>query len=225
MAILIIKSILGLGFLLSVMSLTLFASAGSLGFWQAWPYLIIFATSALLITVYLMIFDRTLLASRVKAGPIAETQKTQKIIQSLASLLFIGLHIVPGLNYRFHWSNVSPLVGLISDALVALGFGIVFLVFRENTHTSGVIEVVHEQRVVTSGPYSLVRHPMYAGASILLLSSPPALGTWWAMPISALLILVIVVRLVNEEKFLSANLPGYDAYRRKVRYRLVPFLW
>jgi protein-S-isoprenylcysteine O-methyltransferase Ste14 len=169
--------------------------------------------------------DQRLLAGRVKAGPVAEVQKGQQIIQSLASLFFIGLFIVPGLDYRFHWSAVPAVVSWVSEGFVALGFFIVFLVFRENSYTSAIIEVSDEQRVITSGPYSVVRHPMYAGASLLLLFAPLALGSWVALLCPLPLILVVAVRLIEEEKYLMANLSGYEAYRQKVRYRLIPFIW
>lgn len=222
---LIVKALLGLAFLLLVLALAMLISAGSLSFWQAWIYLAVFGICTLLITLYLMRYDQRLLASRTQAGPAAETQKSQQIIQSLASLFFIGLFIVPGLDYRFHWSRVSPVLSLLADGLVALGFAIVFLVFKANTYTSSTIEVADEQTVVTSGPYSLVRHPMYAGAFLLLIFTPLALGSWVALPFVVPLILVIVVRLLEEEKFLQVNLRGYEEYRRTVRYRLVPFVW
>lgn len=222
---LILKSILGLIFLMLVLALALFISAGSLNFWQAWIYLATFAICTLLITAYLIMYDQKLLASRLKAGPIAETQKSQQIIQSLASLFFISLFIVSGLDYRFHWSKVLQVVSLMSDGFVVLGFFIVFLVFRENSYTSAIIQVSNEQKVITSGPYGVVRHPMYAGASLLLLFSPPALGSWVALPFPVLLILVIVVRLLEEEKFLSTSLSGYERYRHRVRFRLLPFIW
>ncbi|MBV9787459.1 MAG: isoprenylcysteine carboxylmethyltransferase family protein [Chloroflexi bacterium] len=222
---LIVKALLGLAFLLLVLGLALFLSAGALSFWQAWVYLAVFALCTLLITLYLMRYDQKLLASRVQAGPIAETQKSQQIIQGLASLFFIGLFIIPGLDFRFHWSSVASALSLLADVVVALGFYIVFLVFKENSYTSSTIEVADEQTVVTSGPYSLVRHPMYAGAFLLLLFTPLALGSWVALPFVVPLMLVIVVRLREEEKFLQANLRGYEQYRRTVRYRLVPFVW
>jgi protein-S-isoprenylcysteine O-methyltransferase Ste14 len=223
---LIVKSILGLAFLLLVLALTLFISAGSFNFWQAWVYLAVFGSCTLLITLYLMRYDQRLLASRVKAGPVAETQKSQQIIQGLASLFFIGLFIVPGLDYRFHWSSkMPPVVSLIADGFVALGFLVVFLVFRENSYTSAVIEVSKEQQVISTGPYRIVRHPMYAGATLLLLFTPLALGSWVALPFPLPVIIVVAVRLQEEEKFLAANLSGYEAYRQQVRYRLVPFIW
>jgi protein-S-isoprenylcysteine O-methyltransferase Ste14 len=222
---LIVRTILGFAFLMLVLALALFIPAGSLSFWQAWVYLAVFAVCTILITAYLIKYDRELLAGRVQAGPVAETQRSQQIIQGLASLFFIGLFIVPGLDFRFGWSNVPTVLSLIADGFVALGFYIVFLVFRENSYTRATIEVSAGQKVITSGPYSVVRHPMYAGASVLLLATPIALGSWVAVPFAIAVILVVVARLLDEEKYLSANLSGYEEYRQKVRYRLIPSVW
>ena len=222
---LIVRTISGFAFLMLVLALALFVSAGSLGFWQAWVFLAVFAVCTILITAYLVQYDQRLLASRVKAGPVAETQKGQQIIQSLASLFFIGLFIVPGLDFRFHWSDVPLVVSLVSNGFVVLGFFIVFLVFRENSYTSAIVEVSDEQKVIASGPYGVVRHPMYAGATLLLLFVPLALGSWVAIPFPLPLILVVAVRLIEEEKYLLANLGGYEDYYQKVRYRLIPFIW
>lgn len=222
---LIVKTILGFLALVLTLAVALFVSAGSLRFWQAWVYLGVFSVCVILITLYLAKYDPRLLASRVQAGPTAETQRNQQIIQSLASLFFIALFIIPGLDFRFHWSNVPTILSWIADAVVALSLFFVFLVFRENTFTSATVEVTKEQTVVSSGPYSLVRHPMYAGAFLLLLFTPLALGSWVGIPFALPVMLVIVVRLLEEEKFLAANLNGYEEYRRKVRYRLIPFIW
>ena len=222
---LLVKTFLGFAFLMLVLALALFLPAGSLRFWQAWVYLADFAGCTILITAYLMRNDRELLARRVRGGPTAETQKSQQVIQGLASLFFIALYIVPSLDYRFHWSYVAPVVSWVADAFVALGFYIVFLVFRENSYTSATIEVSGEQQVISSGPYAVVRHPMYAGAFLLLLATPLALGSWVSIPLPIPVILVIIVRLLDEEKFLSANLSGYEVYRQKVRYRLLPYIW
>jgi protein-S-isoprenylcysteine O-methyltransferase Ste14 len=222
---LIVKSFLGLVFLDLCLALALFISAGSLAFWQAWVFLAVWTGCVVLITAYLIKYDQKLLTSRVQVGPTNETQKIQQVIQGLASLFFIGIFIVPGLDFRFHWSVVPSAVSWISDGFVVLGFLIVFLVFKENSYTSAVIEVSNEQKVITTGPYRLARHPMYAGAILILLFTPLALGSWVALPFPLPLILVVAIRSIEEEKFLLANLNGYEAYRQKVRYRLVPFIW
>lgn len=222
---LFVKSMLGLIFLIAVLGLVLFLSAGSLAYWQAWVYLGVFGVCTLLITIYLMRNDTALLASRTQAGPTAETRKSQQVIQGLASLFFVGIYIVAGLDFRFQWSSIPALVCLFADGVVALGFLIVFFVFSENSFTSATIEVQNQQKVIGTGPYRAVRHPMYAGAFLLLLATPVALGSWVALPFVLPLIFVIVARLLDEEKFLSANLSGYADYMRHVKYRLVPFVW
>ncbi len=222
---LISRTILGFITLIVILAISLFVPAGSLSFWQAWVYLADFAVCTILITAYLIKYDQELLAGRVKAGPVAETQRSQQIIQSLASLFFIGLFIVPGLDFRFQWSNVPPVLSLIADGFVALGFFIVFLVFRENSYTRATIEVSDEQKVISTGPYGMVRHPMYAGAMLLLIFTPLALGSLVAVPFALPMLVVIAARLLNEEKFLTQGLPGYQEYCTKVRYHLVPFVW
>ena len=222
---LLVRTFLGFAFLMVVLALALFISAGSLSYWQAWVYLAVFATSTILITAYLIRNDRELLERRVRGGPTAESQKSQQVIQSLASLFFIAVFIVSGLDFRFHWSHMPPFISLIANGFVAVGFYIVFLVFKENTYTSATIEVSEQQKVISTGPYGVVRHPMYAGAFLLLIFTPLALGSWVALPFPIPLILVIVVRLLEEEKFLSSHLNGYEEYRQKVRYRLLPSIW
>jgi protein-S-isoprenylcysteine O-methyltransferase Ste14 len=214
-----------MGFLIGVLGVGIFASAGTLGFGPGWVYLAVFGSCTSGITLWLILNDRALLERRVQAGPVAETRASQKVIQSLAGLLFVGLFVGSGLDDRFGWTLVSDEVVALSDLLVALGFWIVFLVFRANTYTSGTIEVAHGQKVIDHGPYALVRHPMYSGGGLLILATPPALGSWAALPLSVGLILVLVARIVDEERFLEANLEGYRAYREKVRWRLVPWVW
>jgi protein-S-isoprenylcysteine O-methyltransferase Ste14 len=222
---LLVKAFLGFAFLMLVLALALFIPAGSLSYWQAWVYLADWAICVILMTLYLIKNDRELLAGRVKVGVAAETQKSQKIIQSLASLFFMGVFIVPGLDYRFGWSNISPVLCLIADLFVALGFFIIFLTFRENSFSRATIEVSAGQKVITSGPYRFVRHPMYAGAVVLFLASPIALGSWVAEICTLGLILALAVRLLDEEKFLQKDLTGYTEYCQTVRYHLIPYAW
>lgn len=222
---LLVKTVIGFIQLLLMLGLSLFLSAGSLRYWQGWLFLGTFSLCTIAITLYLIRFDQKLLASRVQAGPTAETQKNQKIIQSIASVAFISLLVVPGLDYRFHWSAIPPAVVIFANSMIALSFLLVFLVFKENSYTSAVIEVADQQKVITTGPYSVVRHPMYGGALLLIFFMPIALGSWIAIIASFILTFVIALRAVDEEKFLAQNLAGYEAYRQKVRYRFVPFVW
>lgn len=161
----------------------------------------------------------------MNAGPRAEKERSQKLIQSVATIAFFVVIVVPGLDHRFGWS-ATPLYAVIAgDVLVALGFLVIFLVFEENTFASAVIEVDPEQKVVSTGPYGLVRHPMYAGALIMLLGVPLALGSWWGLFTLVPITLMLVWRLLDEEKFLAECLPGYSDYRDRVKYRLAPFIW
>jgi protein-S-isoprenylcysteine O-methyltransferase Ste14 len=222
---LLLRSFAGLLFLLVVLALALFLPAGSLAYWQAWVFLAVFGVCVTLITAYLARYDPGLLSRRVEAGPVAEPEPIQRVIQSVAALCFILMFIVPGLDYRFHWSTVPVALVAISELIVALGLYIVFLVFRENTYTGATIRVAAEQKVVTTGPYAVVRHPMYAGASLMVLFVPLALGSWVGVPFAVILILVIAARLIDEEKLLKKDLSGYEAYTQKVRYHLIPFVW
>src|SRR2546422_11540714 len=210
----------GLGALLVVLAILLFFPAGSLDYWQAWVFLFVFGTPVALITGYFLRNDPKLIAARLRAGPAAETRTRQKVIQAFASLFFVVLVLVPALDHRFRWSEVPPFLAFAADAVVVIGLLVVFLVFRENSYTSAIIEVQNEQRVVTSGPYGVVRHPMYAGALLMLLAMPVALGSFVGGMFVLPMLVVIIWRLIDEESYLSKHLPGYDAYRRKTRYRL-----
>jgi len=205
--------------------LCVFLSAGSFAYWQGWVFLAAFFIPSLAITLYFLKADPKLIQGRLKAGPLAEKQTIQKVIQGLASLLFIFLLIMGGLDYRFGWSHLPISLVYLGDGLVILGFFAVFLVFKENSFASSVIRVRQKQKVIATGPYALVRHPMYAGAFGLLAGMPLALGSFWGLIPVAGLCAVIVVRLLEEEKFLGKKLPGYKAYYRKTRYRLIPGLW
>jgi protein-S-isoprenylcysteine O-methyltransferase Ste14 len=220
-----IKAFGGLFFLVLVLALALFLPAGTLNYWQAWVFLVVWTVSVLAITLYLMKRDPGLLERRVAAGPVAEQQKSQRIIQSLASLAFILMFVVPGLDRRFGWSTVPAVVVIIGDILVAFGLYSVFLVFKENTFTSAVIAVGAEQKLISTGPYAIVRHPMYAGAFIMLFGVPLSLASWWGLLPIIPMILVIVARLLEEEKFLVKSLTGYADYRNKVKFRIIPYVW
>jgi len=159
------------------------------------------------------------------AGPAAEQRPTQKVVQTIASLAFISLFVIPGLDHRFGWSAVPPAVVASGNALVAVGLWVVFMTFRENSYTSALIETAADQTVVTTGPYRVVRHPMYSGALVMMAGTALALASYWALASVGVLLAALVARLVDEERFLSATLPGYRAYVARTRARLVPFVW
>lgn len=216
---------LALAILAVVMGLLLFVSAGTARYWQAWVYLSIFFGAAALTTLYLMRNDPALLQRRMSGGPTAEQQPTQKFIMLCASLGFIALLVVPALDHRFAWSTIPFYGVLVGDLLVAVGFFCVFLVYRANTFTSATIELAPDQKVISTGPYAIVRHPMYASASLYLLGTPLALGSYCGLVPLAGLLPFLIWRLVDEERFLAQNLAGYTEYQKKVRCRLVPRIW
>jgi protein-S-isoprenylcysteine O-methyltransferase Ste14 len=215
----------GLAQLVVVLMLCLFLPAWSLAYWQAWVYLALFIGSCVAITRYLIRHDAGLLERRVAGGPRAEKESRQQLIQTLAGIAFLAMFVTPGLDHRFGWSTAPILLVLLGDVFVAAGFWIVFRTFRENSYTSATIETAEGQAVVSSGPYAVVRHPMYAGALLMLLGTPLALGSLWGLVGFVPMLAVIAWRLTDEERVLSRDLPGYSAYVSKVRYRLVPFVW
>ena len=225
MNVLNIRALAGLVQLLVIMAVLIFVPAGTLDYPRAWMFLAVFFTPVLAITIYLMKNDPKLLERRISAGPGAEKEKGQKIIQFLAMTDFIAVMLVPAFDHRFAWSSVPPGLVVAGDIIVVLGFLIVFLVFKENTFTSAIIELSTEQKVISTGPYALVRHPMYIGALIMLVGVPLALGSWWGLLTVVPMTLVIVWRLLDEEKFLAKNLAGYSEYQNAVRYRLLPLVW
>jgi len=205
-----------------VTGLMLFLPAGSLRYWQAWTFLATLFPPAFFVVSYFLTRDPGLLARRLQ---LKEKERQQQVIVKLANLaLFLGF-LFPGLDHRYGWSGVPAWASVLADALVFLGYVIVFLVFRENSYTSRIVEVVEGQKVVTTGPYSLVRHPMYAGVVLMYLATPIALGSFWALGFFVPVIVLIVVRALDEERVLMRDLEGYPEYTQKVRYRLVPGVW
>ena len=220
-----VKALTSLPVLISIMAALIFIPAGTFNYWQAWIFLGVYFASALVITLYLMKKNPELLRRRITGGPTAEKQAAQKIIMSLASLGFVGLLVVPALDHRFAWSHVSRPMELIGNALVVLGFLGVLRVFQENSYTFSTIEVAADQRVISTGPYALIRHPMYAAALGMLIGIPIALGSYCGLIVFAAVGGVVVWRLMDEESFLEANLPGYRDYQMKVGHRLIPGIW
>jgi len=220
-----INALLGLAGLAIVLWLVLFLPSLSLNYWEAWTYWVVFVVSVTAITAYFLKQDQMLIENRLKTGTMAEKERSQKLIQAFASVDFILLILVPSFDHRFHWSNVPAYLAITGDVFVFLGLLIIFRVFRENSYTSVAIEVGKGQKAVTTGPYGVIRHPMYAGALLMLFFTPLALGSFWGLIFFFPMLAILALRIIVEEKFLSMNLPGYVSYCQKVRYRLFPFIW
>lgn len=219
------KAIQGLVGLFLAMAVLLFGLAGTFDYWQGWVFLGVYFTASLLISLYLLRADRELLKRRMRGGPLAEQEPKQKLIMLVASTGFAGLLIVPALDHRFGWSHMPASGAIVGDVLVLLGWIAIYRVFRENSFTSATIEVTAGQALVSSGPYAIVRHPMYSGSLVMLIGIPIALASWWGLSAFALITGALVWRILDEEAFLTRNLAGYAAYKQEVRYRLIPHLW
>jgi len=175
--------------------------------------------------LYLWKYDSKLLERRLKAGHLAEKEPSQKIIIFLTESCFLALLVVSVLDHRFGWSHPELFFVILGNVLAFFGFLLIFFVFKENSFTSATIEIADDQKVVSTGPYSIVRHPFYAGALIRGLGAPLALGSYWGLLVVIGFLLMIVLRIITEERFLTKQLPGYTEYKQKVRWRLIPWIW
>lgn len=184
--------------------------------------MLVFSVASTAVTIYLAIKDPKLLERRMKVGPWAEQEKSQKIIMTITLLGFIGMIVFPAFDFRFKLSPVPWYISLIGEILVLLGFLFTFFVVRENSYSAATIQIAEDQKVISTGPYAIVRHPMYAGAFVMLVGMPLALGSWLGLLALFLVIPVIIWRLLDEERILSRDLPGYIEYQKKVRWRLLP---
>jgi len=219
------KAFGGLAVLLLVMASLVFAAAGTLRYWQAWTFLAVYFAASLAITLYLIRKDPALLARRMSGGPFAEKEPVQRLIMSVTSVGFIALLVLPAIDHRLGWSDLPGWAAIAGDVIMLLGWLGIFFVFRENSFASATIESAADQRVISSGPYARVRHPMYAAALVMLLGMPLALGSGWGVLLVLALVPLLIWRLMDEERFLVIHLPGYRQYQGRVRYRLLPLIW
>jgi len=203
----------------------LFIPAGTLSYWQAWFFLAVFAASSQALGIYFLTHDRKLVERRMKIGPAAEQRPAQKIISALFMLGFVGFVVLPAFDHRFGWSTVAPVLSILANAIIVLSFVLFFLVMKSNSYAASTIQVEEGQRVVSTGPYAYVRHPMYSGALLLVAAMPLALGSWLSVLLIVPFFPVLVWRILDEEDFLRKDLPGYAEYMRRVRYRLIPRVW
>jgi len=218
----VIKGLIRLQLILAIL---LFLPAGSIRFWEAWLYWGLFGVSVLSITCYFLKADPDFVERRMLIGPGAEPSNIQQVVQFMAGLLACALFLVAGFDHRLRGSDLPASVVLVADVLLVFCMGITFRVFHANRYAAGTVRVEVNQQVVSNGPYATVRHPLYVASILGFLATPLALGSLWALPFGLLLCVIVVFRLLDEERFLLEHLAGYDGYCRHVRYRLIPYLW
>ncbi len=207
--------------LLSV-GLLVFLPAGTLNYWQAWLYMGILFVPLAIMAIVMLLKDPKLLERRMR---MMEGESAQRKAIARSTLVLLALYVIPGLDRRFGWSSVPTALVLLAMLLVLMGFGLFAFTLRENRYASRVVEVQEKQPVVRTGPYALVRHPMYLAMVLILGFTPLALGSYRGMMAGALFPLTLVGRIANEEELLRNNLLGYVEYCEKVKYRVFPYVW
>ncbi|HEY7188337.1 MAG TPA: isoprenylcysteine carboxylmethyltransferase family protein [Vicinamibacterales bacterium] len=203
----------------------IFLPAWTWRYWQGWLFFGVFAATTIVFTIYLARYDRALLERRMNAGPQHEQERSQKIIVSLVLAAFFASIALAALDRRYGFSPVAPWVTVLGNLVVVLSFLFIFWVTKVNSYAASNIRVEMNQTVIDTGPYAYVRHPMYAGAVWLFVGMPLALGSWWPIGLMVLVVPVLLWRLLDEERILVRDLPGYREYRQRVRYRLIPGVW
>jgi protein-S-isoprenylcysteine O-methyltransferase Ste14 len=200
----------------------LFLPAGTLRFWEAWLYIGLLFGPAAIVGVVLFIKDPELLERRLRPR---EREAPQKKVIAVSSLVLLAVYLIPGFDRRYAWSTVPPTLVLAADILILLGYLLFVLTIKENRYASRVVEVQDNQVTVSTGPYAFVRHPMYLAVGVIITLSPLALGSYWALIPALLFPIVLAARIDNEEQLLRRSLAGYVEYCRRVKYRLIPFIW
>ena len=210
-----------LGLLAVAMGLLVFLSAGTLHYWKGWLFLVAFMGPTIITTTRLLKEDPAL-AERRMSSPATETRARQKLIQAFNLVFFLALFIVPGLDRRFGWSHLPAGIAVAGAAMMLAAYWGLFRVMSANSFASSTVKLADGQTLVSTGPYGLVRHPMYSAGLLLIYATPLTLGSLWGLVPARALLAGIIVRLLDEEKFLESNLPGYRDYQTRRRFRLVP---
>ena len=200
----------------------LFLPAGSMSYYNGWLFLALLFIPIFLLGAVMLVKAPKLLAKRLD---FKEKQKEQSSVVKGAACIFLLGFIISGLDFRFGWSYVPTWAVIAASAILLISYGLYAEVMRENAYLSRTVKVEKGQKVVDKGLYSVVRHPMYSVTVWLFLSIPVVLGSWWALLCFLPYIPLIVIRIIFEEKLLTANLTGYKEYRLRVKYRLIPFVW
>jgi protein-S-isoprenylcysteine O-methyltransferase Ste14 len=205
-----------------IVSALLFIPAGTLRFWNAWIFMGVLFIPMLFVIVYLITRDPELLFKRMNTN---EKENTQKKVVLLTSIIFLSAFIISGLDFRFHWSKVPLLIVILSAIVVMAGYILFFMVMRQNSYASRVVEIQEKQKVIDSGLYSIVRHPMYSSAILMFMFMPLVLGSFFALIPLVIFPFQMSTRMKNEELILEEGLEGYIEYKKKVKYKIIPFFW
>lgn len=204
------------------LSAMFFLPAGTVKFWQAWAYLVMVFAFWIFVAIYFYAHDRELLERRMqKKEKLGEQQR----IMAAVYVVIGSVYIFPGFDHRFAWSKMPAWLSSLGLVLVLAGYVLVFWVMKYNSYASRIIELAAGQKVVSTGPYAIVRHPMYFGMGVTCLAAPLALGSYYALPVGALIIPLLILRLLKEEKMLRGELSGYPEYCEQTRFRLIPYVW
>lgn len=206
-------------------AVALFWPAGTLSYWEAWVFIVVFLAATLIPSFYLAVTDPTTLQRRLHAGPTAETRTPQKFAAMALVVLVVAVLVVSALDRRFGWSTVPTWLVLVGNVVVGVSLVLSQVVIFQNRFAAATIRVEAEQQVISTGMYGWVRHPMYSWALVMMFAMPVALGSFWGLLAVAGALPILFVRILDEEKMLGAELRGYDEYRQTVRYRLVPGVW
>ncbi|OBI49655.1 hypothetical protein A5707_16450 [Mycobacterium kyorinense] len=210
---------------LLVFGLVLFSAAGTVNYWQAWVFLALFVLWTWVPSVYLLRTNPDAHQRRRRAGPTAESRTAQKIVIGGWYLSLAAMVVVSPLDHRFGWSSVPTALCLVGDVLVSVGLGLTVMVVIQNSYAASTVRVEDGQQLISTGLYGLVRHPMYTGNVITMVGFPLALGSYWGLVFVIPGVIVLILRIRDEEKLLREELAGYLEYTQKARYRLVPLMW
>lgn len=210
---------------LATFGFLLFVPAGTFHYWQAWVFIAVFTGTSIVPTIYLARVNPAALRRRMHAGPRAETRTVQKIIMTASIVDLFAMMAFSAFDHRMGWSTVPVWMSILGDVLVAAGLGIAMLVIIQNSYAAATITVEAGQTLASGGLYTFVRHPMYAGDLVMMVGMPLALGSYWGLLLVIPGVLVLVFRILDEEKLLTQELPGYREYAQHVPYRLVPNVW
>jgi protein-S-isoprenylcysteine O-methyltransferase Ste14 len=205
-----------------VMGCSFFLPAGTFQFWEAWVYMAVLLTPMLGVMFNFIKKDPELLERRLTAK---EKEVEQKLIQKLGAVFFLAIFLIPGFDQRYGWSQMPVTMVIIADAMILLAYILFFFVLKENSYASRVVTVEQKQKVVTTGLYAIVRHPMYVAILLIYFFTPLALGSYWATLPFFPILFIIIARIKNEEKVLIEQLEGYREYMNKTKYRLIPGAW